>query len=249
MADFFPFLQNAFKYFARTGALLPSSPFLAKAIARRIDNRTKLNILEVGAGTGAVTREIIKKMHAESHLVLCEINQDFVDHLKKLLENDSAFKTHQEQIEIFPHPVQKLQAEHTYDLIISSLPFRNFDPKSVKEILAHFDKLLKPNGVLIFFEYKWIWGFKVFLNQKKAQRMGLVDQILQEYLSNLHVEKENVFLNFPPALIYICQKSRRGMGANNPIPVSDTTAVSKPRDIRDERDQRDSICSLLNART
>lgn len=206
MDAFIPlFIQNAFKHFKSTGSLLPSSRFLARAIAKRIKG-DDLNILEVGAGTGAVTKEIAKVLHKNDHLVLSEINKDFIKHLETLLADGGPLGQRASQIELFPYKVQELKGKQTFDYIISSLPFHNFTPSVVQDILDHYDLLLKPNGVVIFFEYKWIQGLKIFFKKKEVIRMDAVEQVINTYLENKEVEEEPVFLNIPPALIYVCRR-------------------------------------------
>jgi phospholipid N-methyltransferase len=56
------FRQN----FHTTGAILPSGRALARALARFVRaERSRVRILEVGPGTGAVTREIVAALPAD----------------------------------------------------------------------------------------------------------------------------------------------------------------------------------------
>src|SRR5215471_18367200 len=57
------FFRECRQHFHTTGAILPSSRFLARALVRPLFGpRPTWRILEVGPGTGSVTREIAKRM-------------------------------------------------------------------------------------------------------------------------------------------------------------------------------------------
>jgi len=58
-------------------ALVPSSPWLARALAAHVDPDTPQTILELGAGTGNVTEVIARKMHPDSRLISIEIDPQF----------------------------------------------------------------------------------------------------------------------------------------------------------------------------
>src|SRR5262245_42332851 len=80
-----------------TGAIAPSSRFLARRlvqplIASKSSNQTRrLQILEVGAGTGEVTQAIAERMEATDELQIVEINRTFVDFLRKRLATEKCF--------------------------------------------------------------------------------------------------------------------------------------------------------------
>src|SRR3712207_2100544 len=58
--DHLEFLRQFRRQFETTGAVAPSSRFLAAAMTGPLSRRTKpARILEVGPGTGAVTRKIV----------------------------------------------------------------------------------------------------------------------------------------------------------------------------------------------
>jgi phosphatidylethanolamine/phosphatidyl-N-methylethanolamine N-methyltransferase len=72
-------LQNPLK----TGALSPSSPALAKAMAAEIDPNLPGSVVEIGPGTGPVTEAILARGIAPQRLVLVEFNRDFCTLLRK----------------------------------------------------------------------------------------------------------------------------------------------------------------------
>ena len=60
-----------------TGAISPSSPALAKMMARYVDPRTDGPVVELGPGTGPVTQALIERGIAEERLVLVEYDPEF----------------------------------------------------------------------------------------------------------------------------------------------------------------------------
>jgi phosphatidylethanolamine/phosphatidyl-N-methylethanolamine N-methyltransferase len=67
----------------KTGALSPSSPALAKAMAAEIDPSVPGPIVEIGPGTGPVTEAILARGITPQRLVLVEFNREFCTLLRK----------------------------------------------------------------------------------------------------------------------------------------------------------------------
>lgn len=63
-------------------ALTPSGRALARACCRYIDPKRPQTIVELGAGTGAVTRRAAARMHPDSRLIAIERDADFVAMLR-----------------------------------------------------------------------------------------------------------------------------------------------------------------------
>ena len=77
--------------FRTTGAVLPSGRRLSAALAHFVrdgNHAGPRRILEVGPGTGAVTRHIITAMRPEDQLDLVELNTSFVDCLRQRFLDD-----------------------------------------------------------------------------------------------------------------------------------------------------------------
>src|SRR5947209_7877719 len=117
------FLRAFRRNFHTTGAILPSSRFLARAMASDLKGpRGPARILEVGPGTGAVTREIVRLLLPGDRLDAVEINPSFVTHLRRRFGEDALFRKHLDQVELIEGPVEELLGSEVYDFIISGLP-------------------------------------------------------------------------------------------------------------------------------
>src|SRR5271166_5309832 len=95
------FLREFRRHFLTTGAILPSSRFLARALVKPLRlPRTASRILEVGPGTGSVTREIARRLLPGDRLDAVEINGHFVELLESSLQKDTVFHDCRDQVQI-----------------------------------------------------------------------------------------------------------------------------------------------------
>ena len=88
------FLREYVRHFHHTGAVLPSGRFLAAALTRfvREHGNGSRNILEVGPGTGAVTRRIVGGMNGGDRLDMVELNDSFVARLQERFQTEPSLQ-------------------------------------------------------------------------------------------------------------------------------------------------------------
>src|SRR5262245_59304851 len=72
----------------RAGYVVPSSPFLTRQTARRLDGSQHRSVVELALGEVCHTRQILKRMDADSRLILFELDEEFVSHLRKQFFRD-----------------------------------------------------------------------------------------------------------------------------------------------------------------
>jgi len=77
------FLSSWIQSPLKTGAVSPSSPALARAMAAEIDPGVPGPIVEIGPGTGPVTEAILARGVARERLVLVEFNREFCTLLRR----------------------------------------------------------------------------------------------------------------------------------------------------------------------
>jgi phospholipid N-methyltransferase len=197
------FIRESRQHFHTTGALLPSSRFLARALVTELHRRRgAARILEVGPGTGSVTSQILRQLLPSDHLDLVELNSHFIDVLTGRFDKEWNFWRHREQVRLIHAPLENLPVEEQYDFIISGLPLNNFAPEQVRTIYQAFGKLLKPGGTLSYFEYVFIRHLKrPFSNQRERLRLYRVGRIVGEYIRDFQIRKQHVFVNVPPAMV------------------------------------------------
>ena len=185
-----------------TGAIMPSGRWLSRALARFVAGPSEVprRILEVGPGTGAVTRRLVAAMHTGDRLDLVERNSEFVRRLR-------------EQFETCPGPADRICVLHSrledlprdkrYDIIVSGLPLNSFSVAEVETILNVFAELAYPNAVLSFFEYIGIRKLKgAVAGRAERARLRGVQQLLEQLLADKEIRREAVWWNIPPAWVH-----------------------------------------------
>ena len=76
------FVREFFKYPRQIGTFTESSKALARKMAQEIDGSS--TVVEFGAGTGSVTRQILQRLPADGRLICFEINASFCEHLRRI---------------------------------------------------------------------------------------------------------------------------------------------------------------------
>ena len=77
------FLKNWIDNPMKLGAVMPSSIFLARVMAAQVDLRVPGPVIEIGPGTGPVTKALIAHGVDEGRLILVEFNPEFCTMLRK----------------------------------------------------------------------------------------------------------------------------------------------------------------------
>ena len=175
------FIKAAFKNIGQTGSVMESSPFLSKKMIDNVDFNKPLHIVELGAGTGSITRYLLEKMNEQSTLTSYEINPELFN---KLRENTDKRLT---MINADASLLRDHSGSQSIDYIISGLPLANIPKKKKTSILDACHYVLKSGGYYIQFQYS--------LNDFR-----LIKQIFAK------VDSCFTLLNLPPAFIYYAQK-------------------------------------------
>jgi phospholipid N-methyltransferase len=200
------FYRSAAKDFRRTGAIAPSSSSLGRAMTRELVRKYRgpANVLEVGGGTGCITKVIAQCICSGDRLDIYEIDSDFSALLNRRLAEDHSFDHIQSSVCVFNEPIECIDRNSRYDFIISCLPFTNFQPAMVREIFEIYRNLLNPGGVCSFFEYILIREAARFMRAKAAERRRVagVAEVVGEYVRRYSYRRDLVFRNLPPAMVH-----------------------------------------------
>jgi phospholipid N-methyltransferase len=201
------FKQNFFEM----GAVLPSSRALAQAAAAYLARKEGPGqVLEVGAGTGAFTGEIVPLLQPGDSLDIVEINPDLMTHLKQRFRQDSDFQTRDVEINFLNEDIRRVSFSHNYDYIIFSLPLTNFPPDMVQEILTLMLARLKPGGIFSYVKYIFLGRLKYLFGGRVARANAAANQeIIRSFASQYQFERRAVWLNVPPAWTYYWQKPKQ----------------------------------------
>lgn len=159
-------------------------------------------VLEVGAGTGPITRYLGTILGPDDELDICEIQPDFAGILERevLTNRDFAPLVAAGRVRLFQSPVQDLPYEDRYDFVISGLPLTAFELPVVEEVFAVIRRAIKPGGVLSYFEYVGLRRLSVALSLgSKRSRIRKVSDYLSDNIRTHQFDRRTVLRNLPPA--------------------------------------------------
>ncbi|PYV41177.1 MAG: hypothetical protein DMG06_17945 [Acidobacteria bacterium] len=203
--------------FTTTGAILPSSPLLAKAIVLPLLQRPArpIAVLEVGAGTGSFTHRILRHLSSGDILDVYELNPRLYTFLIKSL-NRAKLSEKGIHCRLHNADIRSLRKRIQYDFIISGLPFYTFESQTVSEILEIYLEHLSPAGVLSYFEYILTPEFKSkFLSPSERDRLIRVAKTIESFVQKYQYSSNEVWLNLPPAKARYCRKITAGMAPSH----------------------------------
>lgn len=185
------------------GAVAPSSRRLAHALMAPFKARTSpAKVLEVGAGTGAVTRHLGHEIGAGDELAICEMHPALARHLQRKVLVQPQFEraVREGRVKLWDCSLQQVDASQRYDYIISGLPFTAFKPHDLMAVLQGVRRMLRPGGVFSYFEYVGLRQLKTAMSFGMAHdRIRAVSAILDDHIARFQIGRRMVLANFPPA--------------------------------------------------
>jgi phospholipid N-methyltransferase len=179
------FFKEALKDFITQGSLFPSSPFLAKKMLQPLVLKKGVRVVELGAGGGAFTLELLSRMPADSQLIVFELNPAFAQHLRKIIK-DSRVMIIEDDARRLGHHLEQLHI-HKADYILSGLPIGNFNRAMRQEILLAIHDNLSDTGRYVQFQY--------FLANWRHIKSIFDTKVIGYEIRNV-----------PPAFVYECKK-------------------------------------------
>ena len=185
------------------GALSPSSKALAEALCEPYHRAERpASVLEVGAGTGAITRYLGTILREQDKLDVCEIHPDFATILRRdvLSRPEFAPAVSSGRVRLLQAAVQDLPAENSYDYIISCLPFNAFELGDVQDVFGVLRRSLRPGGILSYFEYMGLRHTSRYLSVgQRRRRIRSVSRYMNQNIREHQFDRRAVLRNFPPA--------------------------------------------------
>lgn len=184
-------IQAVVKY-KETGAIAPSSPYLARLIADHSGLETSKEIVEVGPGTGVFTEELLRRLPANSRLTLIEKNSCFVGLLREKFPDITILEACATQLE---HHLNQ-QSIAAADSVVSGLPWAAMPGHLQETLLQQIHAILAEDGVFTTFAY-----FGPHLLPSGRQFRKRLEK------SFAHVTRTKIEMrNFPPAFVYRATK-------------------------------------------
>jgi phosphatidylethanolamine/phosphatidyl-N-methylethanolamine N-methyltransferase len=189
------FVAEALINFPTVAAISPSSSYLATAMLEPLTLARTRVALELGAGTGAITRALLDQLPPHATLLVFEINPRFIDCLRRsisdprmILINSSAENL---DSELHQRGIQQV------DTVTSSLGLAFMPDCQRQALFQRLAPFLHPRSV--FTQFQYIHGLQ-FVGGRLC-RFNL-RPLLNRYFGS--VQSRIVWRNLPPAFVFTC---------------------------------------------
>lgn len=165
------FLKGTLRNPAAVGSIIPSSKYLAREYLRNFELDSESVVLELGPGTGPVTRLFYEKMPDPSQYLGIEQDADYVRALKERFpEMNFVAGSAEDAVDYLEEAGLK-----GVDLIASALPYATL-PDSVQQgIYEAIDELMTPGTVFRTIQLAHAWPmasarrFRARMNRRYGQ--------------------------------------------------------------------------------
>jgi len=175
----------------KVGAIAPSGPRLARAVVRLVPRRSTLPVVELGAGTGAVTQALADRLPPE-RLVIVERDPELCRLLRRRYPQLTVVQGDARQLRrhLLALNVERVAA------VVSGLPLVAIPKRVQREILDQSFAVLEPGGPFIQFTYS-------LFSPLPRREFGLSGRPVARVLQNV-----------PPASIWVYRRPRHASDRN-----------------------------------
>ncbi len=162
------------------GAILPTSKRAVRDMLDMANLKQAWVVVELGAGTGVYTEEVLKRLRPDARFLAFEIDPELVSTLSGRF-NDPRLRIIQGSAE---HVEEYLEGEKV-NVIVSGIPFTSLPIQVRKNIFKEITQILAPDGVMVAIQYS-----------------TMVQRDLERYFAS--VRRRLSPLNVPPAFLFAC---------------------------------------------
>jgi phosphatidylethanolamine/phosphatidyl-N-methylethanolamine N-methyltransferase len=188
------FLRRAITDQTAIGAVAPTLPFLARRLAGLVPPTPGLRVLELGAGTGAVSTAIGPRLGPGALHIAVERDPELLATLEHRapwalrMAGDAAEVGSQLAASDIPE----------VDVVISALPWGYFAPPVQRRILGEICSVLVPGGL-----FATIVCRPARLNPRSRGFRALAESAFKEVVAT-----GTTWVNIPPARLLVCRGPR-----------------------------------------
>lgn len=161
------------------GAVAPASRPLARAMARQVDIGRDGIVVELGGGTGSVTRALLETGLAPARLVVVERDATLAALLRKRFPGVKVLRGDAGELGALLRPLGIRRA----DAVVSSLPLLSMKRRTVMRIVGESLALLGADGTFVQYTY------------------GVISPLPAE-LDVVAEAAQRVWYNLPPAVVW-----------------------------------------------
>jgi phosphatidylethanolamine/phosphatidyl-N-methylethanolamine N-methyltransferase len=167
----------------KLGAIAPSSPALARAVAAQVDAERSGPVLELGPGTGVMTRALLESGIVPGRLTVIEYDRDFARLIGVRFPGVHVISGDAFDLDrtLNGHALEPLAA------VVSGIPLLNYPPeRRLKLISAALDRL-EPGAPFVQFSY----GFHPPVSSRPGMNVSCAAFVL---------------MNLPPAHVWVYRR-------------------------------------------
>ncbi|ASV85227.1 methyltransferase domain protein [Ochrobactrum quorumnocens] len=163
------------------GAILPTSSITARRMASVIDTKSGLPVLELGPGTGVITKAILAHGVKPADLYSVEYSPDFVEHLDRAFPDVNIIQGDVFDLDLALGDMK----DQKFDSIVSAVPMLNFPMESRIQLMESLLSRMPRGRPLIQITY----------GPRPPVPAGKGNYIVQHY--------DFVVRNVPPAQLWV----------------------------------------------
>ena len=186
------FLATFLRHPIKTGAVAPSSRWLAERMTEDMALREAETVVELGPGTGVFTRAILDHIGSETIFLAIEINPAFAVELERQFPQAHIINGSAENLDEYLAQYGRASA----DSVLCGLPWAGFTQDLQDRLLSAVLKALKPGGRFATFAY----CHGAVLPAGRRFR-----EMLESNFAKVRTTKV-VWRNLPPAFVYRCER-------------------------------------------
>ena len=160
------------------GSILPSSKYLCRRMLQEVSKDVG-PVIELGPGTGVLTKQILAKGISPENLTLIELDGEFCDLLHQKFPDVRVERTGAQNLTELNIPLA--------EVVLSSLPMLAFPLNLQRDIIKAILSSLKPDGLYVQFTY--------------GRKCPISPEIVKEF-DLKHRTYGRVWANVPPAEVY-----------------------------------------------
>ena len=175
------FLRSCLARPREVGAVLPTSQRTVRTMLALAPLAEARCVVELGAGTGPYTGEILRRMGTQARLLAFEIDPALARGLAERFPDP--------RLRVIADSAANLEAHldgARPDVIVSALPFTSLPATVRREVLDVARRVLTPGGVMLVLQYS------LFAQRELERTFGAVERRLSP-------------LNIPPAVLFACR--------------------------------------------
>jgi phosphatidylethanolamine/phosphatidyl-N-methylethanolamine N-methyltransferase len=170
------------------GSVIPSSKFLARAVANEVAWQPGQFVVELGGGTGAITEGLIARGIPRENLVVIELDGSLAGFLKERLPGSLVILGDATRLD----EILARQPIGQVGTVISGLPMVGMPPEFQRAIIEQGFKNVRKGGFMLQYSYSPVAPVP-------AEKLGIEARMARF-----------VALNVPPAFVWKYTRPQRG---------------------------------------